>query len=606
MITPRPLADTTILLLALAASASPAYPGWGPEPVEVHATTNLCPQVAACEDSANGVIVVWQEILAGSAGVLRARRLLPTGDPDPAWPAPAVVCSTAAARSMVGALPDGLGGAYVWWKEAGALYLSRLGSNGVVAAGWPGRGRLVENESWVAAPRAIGDGQNGLYMAWVGARNELVWDGSTYEVVRVWRQVVLHVGPGNSSAGGWGPFPKVIGTANDPSAFVTQTSIGLAPDGGLWLVWSTWMPGWGAGLNLLGAWWAARITASGSIRSGFDPQGAWLGPFPGEDPSETFTSFPSDGGVIAPTRTLAGVISDGAGGAYVLTTRPAYPPSGYWVQPILTHIDDAGVPLTGWPRDVGGDPLHFLSGGPASGSFSLLRIEPAALAVGAPYSGVEGEIGYRFTRQTEEAAGVVVAETRDHSLMGLEYVVPQPGHILLANCLASGTPGSWITGPQNAFVNVSGSFGGDGFREQAPDWTEHRYGDVALSATADGGAIFAWSQLVGRQGVFAVRLNRAGLVTDVPAAAVLPAPRLALRFAPGAGLRARASFSGGGEARLLVADVAGRAVAREKFETAPGAREWTLAGTAGLAPGLYFARVQRGAEVLTARVVVTR
>lgn len=592
---------TSCLLFA----ATPSLAGWSENPVEVHATVNACPLVAACADGAHGAIIAWQEGAAGAAGVLRARRLLATGEVDPAWPSPAMVCSTAAARSMLGAVSDGLGGAYVWWKEGAALYLSRLGPEGVVAAGWPERGRLLENLNW-APPRAIGDGQHGLYVAWVGIRYEAVWNGSTYDIVQVWRQVVLHVGPGNSSAGGWGPFPKVIGTANTAQEFVTQTSIGIAPDGGLWLVWSTIVPGTDVEMSLLGSWWVARILPSGSPRAGFDPQGVALGPFPGEDPTEQFLYVPADGGALWPTRTLGGVVSDGAGGAYVLTTRPAYPPSGYWLQPILTHVDEFGAPLPGWPRDAGGGPLHYQSGGPASESFSLLQVEPGVLLVGAPYYGVEGQIGYRFVRHTEAAAGGIIAETRDNSLMGLEYVVPEPGHIVLANCLASGTPGSWITGPQSAFVNVSGSLGGEGFREQAPDWTEHRYGDVALSPTGDGGAIFAWSQYIGRQGIFAVRLNRAGLVTDVPPAGVASAPSLALRFASGAGLRASAVFAGAGEARLLVADVSGRAVARETFEAGEGAREWTIPGTASLAPGLYFARVQRGAVVLTARVVVTR
>ena len=88
---------TRFLILALLLSSlgvllltRPANGGWSADPVEVHATTALCPLVSVCGDDADGSIVTWQENTAGG-GLLKARRLLASGALDPAWAAPLAV-----------------------------------------------------------------------------------------------------------------------------------------------------------------------------------------------------------------------------------------------------------------------------------------------------------------------------------------------------------------------------------------------------------------------------------------------------------------------------------------------------------------------------------
>jgi hypothetical protein len=128
------------------------------------------------------------------------------------------------------------------------------------------------------------------------------------------------------------------------------------------------------------------------------------------------------------------------------------------------------------------------------------------------------------------------------------------------------------------------------------------YGDIGLAPTSGAGAIFAWSQVHERQGVFARRFTRAGEVTGVPPGGPV-AGALRLRFAPGRGVIATLGSAAGGRIQLL--DVAGRVYGGT--DVPAGAREVTLEGTAPLATGIYFTR-HRGSSgaIETGRVVVVR
>ncbi len=100
-------------ILALMLFTRPANAGWSADPVQVHATTALCPLVSACDDSEYGAIVTWQEN-TGVGGVLKSQRLLASGDLDPTWSGAVTVCAADVARGGLGSVSDGEGGAYVW------------------------------------------------------------------------------------------------------------------------------------------------------------------------------------------------------------------------------------------------------------------------------------------------------------------------------------------------------------------------------------------------------------------------------------------------------------------------------------------------------------
>ena len=161
---------------------------------------------------------------------------------------------------------------------------------------------------------------------------------------------------------------------------------------------------------------------------------------------------------------------------------------------------------------------------------------------------------------------------------------------------------SGATGPyeMDAYIGVWQSDPGAGFFESQVSYYATRYGDVGLTATGDGGAIFAWSQAIDRHGVYAIRLNPGGVVTGVPPATV--ARPLRIWFARGAGVRVQAT--GAGAFSLRVHDVTGREVARGETDGTSG--EWTVPGTAELPSGIYFASAKVGGREVNARVAVIR
>jgi len=96
-------------------------------------------------------------------------------------------------------------------------------------------------------------------------------------------------------------------------------------------------------------------------------------------------------------------------------------------------------------------------------------------------------------------------------------------------------------------------------------------------------------------------------VTDVPVnGPALAGSRFALRFEPGVGVRARATFEVSGTVRCALHDVTGRLIALERFDVSPGERAWTLPGTRPLPAGLYFANLTGAGAALNTRVVVVR
>ncbi|HEX5634211.1 MAG TPA: hypothetical protein VFX50_13320, partial [Gemmatimonadales bacterium] len=212
--------------LGLMLFTRPAHGGWSADPVEVHATTALCPRVSVCADGAGGSIVIWQEATAGG-GLLKARRLLASGDLDPAWPAAAAVSTRDIARTALGSVGDDAGGAYIWWSEGTQLLLTRVTPGGAVASGWGAQGRSL---GMLATDRhrpiAVPDGTGGVYVGWLAA-------DVFAQPIRCFARVV-HLGPDAAGAGGWPAGGRVLGTAMGANPTVFAFGMDRAGDGGLW------------------------------------------------------------------------------------------------------------------------------------------------------------------------------------------------------------------------------------------------------------------------------------------------------------------------------------------------------------------------------------
>lgn len=561
---------TMISLVAAALFlAKPAHAGWSADPVMIRPTLGI-PLVAACNDGAFGTLVAWQE-----EGVLRIQHLLPTGDLDPAWPSEgAVACTSNVARNALGALPDRLGGAYLWWTEApgpGSLFVTRVDPSGAVAAGWP-QGGLALGVMAAHAPRpsAIEDGANGIYLAWA--------EGA---VIRA-----HHLGGDGLGAGGWPNMPLEV----VPADLVPSTHFypDLAPslDGGVFVSAATWSSdttAMASGMRL------RRFASDGTTATGWPVAGQSLGPFrpevlAGAPPRSTLLAIAPDqrGGVFAAVGLLD---HDGANPVYSIglrrlqpdgQTAPGWPDEG-WAQGAFPHYYDA------W-RDRGLD-VH-----PDRLDGAILET-PILYSDSPPISGL--------ARCTDDGQWSALIEG---VTLGHETLVGDDGEVFLADYEPTGPEHPWDL---NAFIRVNRSAPAgwapwlESHSEPALEW----YGDIGLAPSGDGGAVFFWSQVRDRIGLFARRFGIAGEVTGV--APTAPAPRLSgLRFVRGTGVVARLSLDGA-PAKLELFDLAGRRLASRTVQGS-GSVEVALPETGSISSGLYFARLTSRSGATFGKVVVAR
>ena len=573
-----PTLGLTALLLARAAQGA-----WGLDPVQVHATTASCPAVAVCDDAHYGAIVVWQENTA-TGGLLEAHHLLANGDLDPTWSAPAVLSTMDIARTALGAVSDRAGGAYVLWMENAQLFLTRVSPAGAVDAAWPARGRSLGTLATPnLRPRAAADGAGGIYVAWLGG----VFADAAPRVV--------HLGPANTGAGGWPNGVKVLGTTPGVFESVNSFAIDAAPDGGLWLALattdlSTFEPATGE-VRL------ARYTSAGLPASGWDARGVVLAAFRGDLLTNSGEWGPT------PKMGLVAVANDGGSAAFVMRSVVAGDGAGMIQLPEfrLVRVLSDGAIAPGWAPEglfVGGLDLYGWSDLGWFGSLRALPDGRGGVFEGVPVYATEGYSAIEFTRRSGsggvEPGGITTEQ------YGLEIASRGDGGMFAATFFPSGPYGPYspiahITATQS----VPGGYFTEWHDQPVLDW----YGDVGLAATGDGGAIFAWSQVRERLGVYAIRLGPAGAVTGVPPTPVTGPPTLRVRFVRGEGVHAVASFSGSPRLALSLHDLAGRCVAASSSDATLGA-DVVLPGTRDLPGGVYFMRASDGTRTLNARVIV--
>ena len=126
------------------------------------------------------------------------------------------VVSTLDDRSYPMAVPDGAGGAFVVWFEGGAVRLQRLTPAGSVAPGWStSAGLMVCNETihggWMQSnPRAIPDGQGGLFVLWCDQRLQPCEVSCLGDPGQLFVQRVTSSG---AIAAGWPPLGADVGSA---------------------------------------------------------------------------------------------------------------------------------------------------------------------------------------------------------------------------------------------------------------------------------------------------------------------------------------------------------------------------------------------------------
>jgi len=571
--------------MALMLFTRPAHGVWSADPVEVHATGALCPGVAATDDGHYGAIIVWQENTA-SGGLLRAQHLLASGDVDPAWDGPVLVSTKDVARVEIGAVTDAAGGAYVWWMEGVNLLLNHVGASGSIAAGWTATGRAVGVlPTDRHRPVVLADGGGGVYL---GLLTRSISFDPTVSIR------VVRLGPTGAGTGGWPAGGRIFGLVGDAGVSVSAFDMDRAPGGDLWLGWQTIVFG-PQGAVLPGALRILRLSTAGLPASGWTGDGVTLAPY---DPS--FMAAP--GWTLGPpTASQVATARDDAQGAFIVASQGVTDGSTVIFHNTLRHVDAVGQPATGWGAEGVALGDVYTNGVPdpgAQGSLRALADHQGGVLTGVPFFATENTAAMTFSHRSaagEPIPGGVGADQR-----GIEYAPRGDGGMFVASFKPSGATSPY---DGDAYVSVSQSNPGGGFFESKTSYSATRYGDIGLTATGDGGAIFAWSQLIDRQGIYAIRLGQAGAVTGVPPTPVIGPPSLRVRFVRGEGVHTVASFSGSPRLTFALHDLAGRRVAAMSSDATLGA-DVVFPGTRALPGGVYFAQASDGTRVLNARVIV--
>jgi hypothetical protein len=331
-----------------------------------------------------------------------------------------------------------------------------------------------------------------------------------------------------------------------------------------------------------------RLTSAGVPAPGWDAHGVSLMPFRGD-----LLTYSSAWGP-EPGMSLVAVAQDGGSGAFVLGSDVAEDAGGLSVlAPHLLHVAGDGSPAAGWtPGDIafgGGAQAPYQDPG-SDASLRAMADGHGGVFTALPDFYSEGVSVLSFERWS--GAGAALPGGLDADQLGIEYANRGDGGMYIASFSPIGPTSYWSP---NAFVRAAQSDPGQGFFEYHSNPAVQWYGDIALTATGDGGAIFGWSQVNERFGIFAVRLGPAGQVTGVPPAAMHGPPSMHLRFVPGVGVRALIASAPSGREELSLHDVTGRRVAGTTIELASGG-DWVFPGTGKLPSGVYFARGERGSD----------
>lgn len=561
------------VVLAVTLLAAPAWAGWGTMPVTVRATSAAIPTVAACNDGGYGTFVAWQEEASAGSGQVRVLHLLPTGDLDPAWPADgAPACTRAAARTTIAALPDHLGGVYLWWVETTTLYVTRLQPDGSAAAGWPVDGlSLGPISAATDRPSAIEDAANGIYLAW-----------TTGMSVRA-----HHLGPNGLGAQGWPNTPRTV-VPVDPtgSSIRLWPDLAPSPDGGIYLSWATWSLDTTMAESSMRL---RRLTAAGLNASGWPSEGLVLGPFRPEPLGQM------------PRAPLLDISPDGRGGVFV--HAGAFEETMPFVDCRLYRLGSDGQTDPQWPADG-----YLIKAGATYYAGNPPGIADAGLRV---HSDLQGRAIVEYPNAYSDSPAMigvshvdnlgVVGWPKSVIAIGHEVVVRPDGGFYASDFKCCGPASQWdwpaMLGlhaePDGAWSSYF-----DVHSEPVLSW----YGDIALASTGDGGVVYYWSQNNSSYGLFARRFNPTQEITAVGPRR----PRFALRgvrFVSGSGVVAQATSEG--RASLELFDLNGRRVSSRAIP-GDGSGEVVLPGTASLSSGLYFVRLRDDDRVALGRIVITR
>jgi hypothetical protein len=558
------LASTALWTLPI---PPPAQADWPPCGRTVTSAPGKQVSPAIATDGSSGAIVAWVDLHEPVANIF-ARRMLASGEADPAWPAegsrlmtdPAALADAIEVPAFPVMIPDGAGGAIVAWQHGRApgtgtdIFAQHVLASGAVDPAWPANGVVVcEVRGVQDLPALVGDGAGGAIVTWMDGR-------SSTTSVDIFAQRVLGSGTVDPA---WPANGRALCTAPAPQAFPTIVSDGA---GGAIVTWSDFR----SSITSVDIF-AQRVLASGVTDPAWPVDGRALCTAAGEQFEPQLVSDDAHGAIVAWYDSRSGinhVFAHHVLGSGVVD--PAWPANGRAVTdgafteefPKLAPDGDGGA-IVAWQTRVNGLLRIFAQHVTSAG-----QRDPAWPANGRGLNASDTSPD-QTTIVPDGSGGAIVAWQE-----GLDILAQ---HVLASGALASGFP------PAGRVLCDLPS--------------EQR--DPVMIAAGPSGAIVAWTDT--RNGtdadVFALQVLEAGTL-DVP-----PQDPRATTFASPRPNPARGPitlrFTLGREAkmRLSIFDPSGRRVR----DLASGARpagehalEWDLRDQDGRAvrAGLYLARLE--------------
>ena len=185
--------------------SSGGAPIWIANGVAVCATSNEQTKPQLISDSADGVIIAWQDYRTGAFDIY-ARRVNSSG--TPLWTANGVaICTEGNPQELPRLVPDGIGGAVIVWQDRRSgtyydIYAQRVNAVGTTL--WTNNGVVVCNMNYDQQnPRIVSDDLNGAIIAWQDYRSASNDDQYVQRVEAVF--------------GSWGrPEPTAVSAEDNP------------------------------------------------------------------------------------------------------------------------------------------------------------------------------------------------------------------------------------------------------------------------------------------------------------------------------------------------------------------------------------------------------
>ena len=270
-------------------SAGAVDPNWSPDPSRLSAGAGHEYAFASIPNGSNATVVAWVEATRSGSGV-RATRLEVDGTISSGWPVGGVSLSGAAGyRYGVKATSDGAGGALFTWQDLRSarprVFAQRVTSSGAIASGWPQDGLAIGGSSAdQEVPAIVSDSSGGAFVAWQERQ------GAIFQVR------VLRITSAGAVSSGW-PSTGIVPcpSSNQQIApVVTSDEVG-----GLLIVWESVVQGES---KLI----AARVTAAGTLSSGWPSSGLALATATGQQRRAVLASDGHAGGLVGWWDTRAG------------------------------------------------------------------------------------------------------------------------------------------------------------------------------------------------------------------------------------------------------------------------------------------------------------